>query len=258
MTMRTDITPLVLTYNEEANIGRTLARLTWAPRVVVVDSFSTDMTVAICRDHPNVEVVQRAFDDHTAQWNFGLQHVHSDWVLSLDADYVLSEALVAELSRWQPSSGVDGYFASFDYCVFGRPLRASLYPARIVLFRAGRATYAVDGHTQRLQLAGATAALGGHIQHDDRKPVDRWLADQVRYSHLEARHLLEARVGDLGRNDRLRQRIVWMPALVGVYALVARGLALDGWAGFYYVLQRVIAESLLSLRLLDERLRRGA
>jgi len=58
-----DITPLILTFNEAANIERTLARLTWAARVVVVDSFSTDDTVDICRRYANVDVVPRRFDE---------------------------------------------------------------------------------------------------------------------------------------------------------------------------------------------------
>ena len=77
--MLDQITPLVLTFNEEANIGRTLARLTWAPRVVVVDSHSTDRTLEIVRGFPNVEVVQRAFDTFASQWNFGLKSVRTAW-----------------------------------------------------------------------------------------------------------------------------------------------------------------------------------
>ena len=94
------ITPLVLTFNEAPNIDRTLARLQWARRVVVVDSFSTDETLAICGRYPNVDLKQRRFDNHTDQWNWGLDQITTEWVLSLDADYVLTEALIDELSSW--------------------------------------------------------------------------------------------------------------------------------------------------------------
>ena len=63
---RTTITPLILTYNEEANIDRTLGRLTWADRVVVVDSYSTDATVDLATSYDNVDLVQREFDHHTS------------------------------------------------------------------------------------------------------------------------------------------------------------------------------------------------
>src|SRR5262245_29630567 len=115
-----DITPLVLTFNESANIERTLAALAWASRVVVIDSFSTDETLAICGRHPQVQVIQRAFDDHTTQWNYGLNQVRTPWVLSLDADYVLTNDVVSEFAALVPDEDLDGYSAAFTYCVFGR------------------------------------------------------------------------------------------------------------------------------------------
>jgi glycosyltransferase involved in cell wall biosynthesis len=254
---RSFVTPLVLTYNEEPNIERTLGRLDWAERVVVIDSGSTDRTAALCRARPNVEVIERTFDDHVAQWNFGLAQVRTEWVLSLDADYVLSPAFVDELGQWQPTRDVHGYSAGFEYCVFGRPLRASLYPPRIVLFRRRQATFVADGHTQLLQLDGAPGTFRARIQHDDRKPLDRWFAEQWRYAGLEARHLTDAPPDRLRSIDRIRRRAVLAPALVGLYALIGRGLVWDGWPGWHYVWQRVVAESLLSLRLVDERLRGG-
>ena len=53
------ITPLILTYNEAPNIDRTLASLTWASRIVVIDSQSTDATLAILSRYPQVEVLDR-------------------------------------------------------------------------------------------------------------------------------------------------------------------------------------------------------
>src|ERR1041385_6340109 len=105
--MLDQITPLVLTYNEAPNIGRTLEKLSWAKEVVVVDSFSTDETLEIIRKFPQVRLVQRKFDNHTAQWNFGLAQVRTDWVLSLDADYVLSEELIHEIRVLKPPSTSD-------------------------------------------------------------------------------------------------------------------------------------------------------
>src|SRR6185295_4953185 len=97
--MLDQITPLVLTFNESPNIGRALERLTWAKEVVVVDSFSTDDTLALARGFPNVRVVQRAFDSFADQCNFGLEQIQTPWVLSLDADYILSQELVRELTQ---------------------------------------------------------------------------------------------------------------------------------------------------------------
>lgn len=255
MPVLSDITPLVLTWNEAANIERTLARLGWARRVVVVDSGSTDETVAICGRYPQVDVVTRAFDDHTSQWNFGLDQVTTEWVLALDADYVLSEDLVAELGEVPDTPAIDGYLARFTYCVRGRPLRASIYPPRVVLFRTARCRYVPDGHTQRLQVAGGSGELRGRVLHDDRKGIDRWFLDQLRYSAHEARLLAETPRSQLNAADRIRRAILPAPALVCAYVLFGKGLVLDGWPGCYYAMQRTLAELLLSVRLLESRLR---
>jgi glycosyltransferase involved in cell wall biosynthesis len=108
------ITPLILTYNEAPNIDRTLQKLTWASRIVVIDSrYSTDGTLDILQHYPQVECCQRKFDTHAAQWNYGLKQIDTEWVLSPDADYVLSDALIDELTRFVLTSHIHGYFASF-------------------------------------------------------------------------------------------------------------------------------------------------
>lgn len=95
-----EVTPLILTFNEVENLDRVLQRLTWAKRIVVIDSFSTDGTVDILKAYSQVEVYQRSFDTHGTQWNYGLEKIHSDWVLSLDADYVLTEELLDEIAAF--------------------------------------------------------------------------------------------------------------------------------------------------------------
>ena len=70
---------------------------------------------------------------------------------------------------------------------------------------------------------------------------------------IESRHLLTAAPGTLSKQDRLRLRVYYAPAVMFVYLLVGRRLALDGWPGWFYVLQRTLAETMLSLRLLVER-----
>ena len=64
-----EITPLVLTFNEAANIDRTLAGLAWARRVVVLDSGSDDETADLVRQHANAVLIERRFDSHAAQWS---------------------------------------------------------------------------------------------------------------------------------------------------------------------------------------------
>lgn len=247
------ITPVVLTYNEAPNIGRCLDRLRWASCTVVVDSGSTDGTAAIVQDHPNAVMHPRPFDNHTAQWNYGLDLARTPWVLSLDADYMLGDALIEELKTLTPTGEVDAYYAPFRYCIEGRPLRACLYPPRAVLFRKDRCRYVQDGHTQLLRVPGKAVHLTSPIDHDDRKPLSHWIWSQDRYASLEAEKLTHADPAGLRFQDRLRMRIIFAPAMTLCYTLFVRGVVLDGWPGWYYAFQRTLAEILLSLRLLEKR-----
>lgn len=244
---------LILAYNEAPNIGRTLDALTAFPEVLVLDSGSTDETLAIAACYPNVRVATRPFDSHAAQWNHGLTAcgLNRGWVLALDADYVLPEALVGEIDALVPVDDVSGYLTGFRYCVWGRELSGSLYPPVVTLYRREKARYVQDGHTQRVQIDGRVLPLSGRIRHDDRKPLARWLASQDRYAQLECELLLSKPWAALRWRDRLRRMKVVTPWLVPLYCLtVGRGL-LDGWAGLYYALQRGVAETILSLKLFE-------
>ncbi|PZO35362.1 MAG: glycosyl transferase [Pseudanabaena frigida] len=248
------ITPLILTYNEAPNIGRTLERLNWAERIVVIDSYSDDTTLEILNQYRQVEVYQRKFDNHTIQWNYGLAQINSEWVLSLDADYVLSEEMISELLsmfKTEKSELLDGYFAQFRYCVSGKPLRATLLPPRQVLFKKDKAIYIDDGHTQLLQVKGKSGTLKASINHDDRKSLSRWLWAQDRYMKIESQKLLSTPASQLSFGDRLRKQKVFAPIVVLLYCLILKGGILDGWAGWYYAWQRMLAEILLAIRLIE-------
>jgi len=249
-----EITVLILTYNEAPNIRRTLGRLRWAHRIVVVDSFSTDETVEIVNGFSNADLVQRRFDSFARQCNFGLEQIRSPWVLSLDADYVVSDELLREIANLMVDDAASGYSVRFRYCIQGAPLRASLYPPRTILYRKHGARYVDDGHGHHVIVSGPRKMLFGYIDHDDRKTFDRWLSEQTRYSTAEARKLRETSPACLNFADRLRRWVVPAPFLVFFYTLFVKGLILDGWPGWCYVLQRTLAETVLSLRLVEARL----
>ncbi len=246
------VTPLILVYNEAPNIDRTLQKLTWASRIVVVDSkYSSDGTLNILKKYPQVEVFQRSFDTHANQWNYGLEQVTTPWTLSLDADYVLSDDLIAELKVLSPEDSYDGYFIRFKYCVFGKPLSGTLLPPRQVLHRTQKSHYIDDGHTQVLAVDGNSGQLTSYVYHDDRKPLSRWLWAQDRYMVLEVKKLLGTPTSELSVGDRIRKTKVLAPFIVLVYCLVIKRGILDGWPGWYYAFQRILAETLLSIRLIE-------
>jgi hypothetical protein len=229
--MLDQITPLILTYNEAPNIARALASLSWAKDIVIVDSFSDDDTVEIASSFRQVRIVQRAFDSHRNQWEFGLRAttIATPWVLP----------------------GTAGYRANFVYCVKGNKLNSGIYPPVTVLYRREAASYIQDGHTQRVTLEGAIEPLKSPMFHDDRKSLKRWFSSQTCYTELEAQKLLAADRNTLGLADRMRRWRFLMPPAMLFYCLIVRGGIFDGWPGFYYAFQRALAEGMLSLHLIE-------
>jgi glycosyltransferase involved in cell wall biosynthesis len=249
--MLEEVTPLLITYNEAPNISRCLQHITWAKKIVVIDSHSNDETLEIIHYYPQVEIFQRKFDSFANQCNYGLSKISSTWVLSLDADYVLSEELVAEIKALPEESEDDGYFARFKYCVFGKPLHGTLLPPRQVLFRRDKAVYRDDGHAHQVIVEGVSKVLSSCIYHDDRKPLSRWLWAQDRYMLIEAKKLTETPMQELSLSDRIRKQKILAPFVILFYCLILKGGILDGWHGWYYTFQRVFAEILLSIRLIE-------
>ena len=246
--MLEQITPLILTFNEQANIDRTLSGLGWAKDIVVVDSGSGDATCEILQQHGSVRTYQRDFDSHAGQWNFGLTRtdIKTEWVLALDADYVLPNALVEEIGKLVPATATTGYQAFFTYLVDGKALRCSLYPPVTVLFRKIGSHYIQDGHTQRIHTSGQLEKLKVPIKHDDRKSFEHWFKSQQRYARLEAAQLRGKGFCQLNWPDKLRKCLVITPLLVPIYLLFYKGLVLDLGKGVKYAGQRTLAEILLS------------
>jgi glycosyltransferase involved in cell wall biosynthesis len=241
------ITPVILTRDEEPNIGRTLERLTWAREVIVCDSGSRDATLDLARRFPNVRVVERPLDTLANQWTFAVDQATSDWVLTLDADYIVPAAFVEEMSSLDFAAA--GYEASFIYAINGRPLRTTLYTPRAVLLRRDCSTFYMDGHTQRVRVDGSVVPVREKIIHDDRKSMRNFMARQRRYMRDEAAKLRAADPRTLNAAARVRRLRVVAPFVVIPYLLFAKGLVLDGRAGLRYVLERFIAEAMLSREL---------
>jgi glycosyltransferase involved in cell wall biosynthesis len=249
--MLEQVTPLILTYNEAPNIQRTLQKLTWANRIVVIDSYSTDETLEILSSYPKVEVFKRKFDSFASQCNYGLSKITSEWVLSLDADYIVTDELIKEIHTLAAETDIYSYSVRFKYCVFGKPLRGTLLPPRKVLYKKQKANYQDDGHAHRVVVDGKSVELSAYIHHDDRKPLSRWLWAQQRYMVIETKKLLETPNNELSLGDRIRKQKILAPLIIFVYCLIVKGAILDGWQGWYYTFQRVLAEVLLSIHLIE-------
>ena len=256
--MLEQVTPVLLTYNENRNIGRTLAHLGWAKDIVVVDSGSTDGTLTTLEKFSKVRVFNRHFDTHGNQWRYATEqtNIETEWLLRLDADYQMSAALVAELARLEPVTAVSAYRVAFDYAVFSRKLVSSLYPPKAILLRRGRFSVSDKGHADVWDVRGDVVTLKGRITHDDHKPISQWLIGEGRCLQRELDWMMRLRKA--GPVHWLRVRPPLMPIAVFLYCLFGKGLILNGRAGIFYALQRMVAEAVLSLMVLEEKWRDDA
>jgi len=196
------ITPLILTYNEAPNIGRTLEQLRWAKEIVVVDSFSDDETLEIISAFPQARVFQRKFASFADQCNFGLGEtfIRSEWVLSLDADERVSEELksaIQNLRNQNIEQLADGYLIARRSFYMGRWIRGGgWYPDRqLRLFKKTQARW--EGphiHESVKMSAGARVEVleGDLLHYPVRDAIYHHRMIGERYAPLGARQMFEA------------------------------------------------------------------
>lgn len=245
---------MVLTYDEEPNIERTLESLRWASDVIVVDSGSTDQTEQIARSFPNVRWYFRRFDRHVAQWEHGIHQtgIATEYILALDADMQVTSPLLKEIEETFLSGGFEGGVIPFKYQYHGKALAGSLCPPQLRLFKRIEVRVAQPDHTQRFSVAGSIYKFRSSLIHDDRKSVERWVASQLSYQLLNEKELSNG--GRRRMRDRLRH-IGIMPPIVGLLAYVRAGGPFRGAAAARYAYERTVAEGLLAIRLMDARLK---
>lgn len=221
------LTVTVITRNEAANIGAVLESVAWADQTVVVDSESTDDTVALARRHtPNVFV--RGWPGFSAQKNFAAEQAANDWILSVDADERVTPALADEIRRLLAGEPrALGYRIPRVSFYLGRWIRSTdWYPdpqLRLYDRRAGR--WIGDYVHEHVEVSGAVEQLQNDLQHLPYRDISHHLQTMDRYTTLAAGQMVAA-----GR------RVV-APALLarplGAFArnYVLRGGWRDGTAG---------------------------
>lgn len=247
------ITPLVLTFNEEPNIARTLESLRWADRVVVLDSGSTDATQEIVNSFPNVAWFVRPFDSFSAQSDYGIHQaaITTDYVLALDADMNVSQSIVNEIETFFLPNNYSGGVFGFEYRLLGQPIKGSIYPALLKLFKRSEVKVTQVGHGHKFSVDGEVYHFKSPLIHDDRKPLERWTSSQLSYSAIEAKRLLVNEPSRL--QDKLRKLGI-MPPIAAAVAYIKAGGPFGGAAAARYAYERATFECLLAIRLMSERL----
>ena len=186
------ISATIITYNEQTNIARAIESLRCCDEVVVVDSGSTDRTVEIATNL-GARVIDMEWRGFAGQKNYASSRAENDWILSLDADEALSEALEAEI--WQikkngPSH--DGYTMPRMAQYLGRwILHSGWYPDRKVrLFDRRKANWVGEYVHESVRVNGAVGHLESNILHYTCSSLSEHLRTLDRYTTLAAEQLI--------------------------------------------------------------------
>ncbi|MHB8644064.1 MAG: glycosyltransferase family 2 protein [Gaiellaceae bacterium] len=270
------VSVIVMTKNEERNLGACLSSVERFAEVFVVDSGSTDATRAIAQTHG---AIVRDFEwngryPKKKQWALDQLPFAHDWVLYVDADervtYELAKEITALFANGTPRAA--GYFITLDYVFLGRVLRHGHQVKKLALFNRARGRFVdypdlnatnmweVEGHYQPA-IEGPTVALRGRIRHEDHDSLYEWFARHNRYSDWEAvlrangALTSEAETLPAGRQllKRLFARLPFRGFLSFIYTYVFRLGLLDGRAGFQFAVAKAFYYWQVDLKLRELR-----
>jgi len=260
MNTRVPVSVIIPIKNEAVNLPRCLDCVKWADEIFVVDSQSTDGSIAIAQDF-GAKVVQFEFN---GTWpkkkNWALENLafRNEWVFILDADEVLPAQAKAEFAKAITDPGdVAGYWINRRFMFMGRWLRHAYYPNwNLRLFRRvlGRYEKLTDAPTnsgdnevhEHVLVNGRTAKLQVEIDHYAFPSIDVFVEKHNRYSNWEARvaaeTLPDSSSGKISSQpvDRRRklktlsQRLPFRPLLRFLYVYVWQKGFLDGAEGYYF------------------------
>jgi glycosyltransferase involved in cell wall biosynthesis len=190
MTGRARVSCTIICFDEEDNIRAALESVKWCDEIVVVDSFSTDRTIEICREYTD-QIHQRPWPGFVEQKSFALSQTHFPWVLNLDADERVSPELRREIQAVLVHPVADGYYIPRLVFYLGRWWwRGGWYPDyRLRLFRRDRVVWGgVDPH-EKVILHGRSARLRSPMLHYTYRDVGAHLATINFFTGVAAREL---------------------------------------------------------------------
>jgi glycosyltransferase involved in cell wall biosynthesis len=181
------ITAIMLTLNEEHHLPGAIEIVKpWAEDIFIVDSCSTDKTVAIALER-GVKIIQRRFTNFGDQWNFAIERlpINTPWTMKLDPDERVTAELVEEMSPIvQSENSCEGYWIPRRLWFMGKPLR--VFTDVLRLWRTGKCHFSDVIVNEHPLIDGKVGRLRGIIEHYDSPDLTHWADKQNRYSTMEA------------------------------------------------------------------------
>lgn len=272
-----NITVIILTYNEELNIGQALKNVSgWAKEIIILDSGSNDSTIKIAEGF-GAKIFYRQFDNYANQRNYALKElsITTEWILFLDADEYLTEELKKEISETLVSTDFDGFYLKRRFYFWGKWIKhGGYYPIWILrLFKKDK------GHIEReinehFVVEGKVGYLKNDFADDNKKKLTEWIAKHNKYATYEAEELFKSKQrkqagekdefaklsGSQAQKKRWIREYIWnplMPPLIRpfiyfFYRYIIKFGFLDGRAGFvYHFLQGLWYPFLIDVKFLE-------
>jgi (heptosyl)LPS beta-1,4-glucosyltransferase len=187
------ITALIITKNEEKNIGECLDCLDWVNEIIVVDSGSSDKTAEICSKYP-VRLFQREWPGFGPQKNFGIDQAKGDWILIVDADERVTPGLKNEIfSVIQSHTPYAGYEIPRRNFFYDKWIRyGGAYPDyQLRLFKRNEGHYDQTPVHEQFILKGPAGYLSSPLDHFTERQISDHFKKFDQYTSLAAQHELE-------------------------------------------------------------------
>ncbi len=187
------ISAIILTKNEEENIKDCLQGLSWCDEKIVIDDESEDRTPEIAQKL-GAKLYNRRLVNFSDQRNYGLEKAKGDWILFVDADERISQALWYEIMQYisDPIENLSGFFLKRVDLMWGKELRhgesGTLKLLRLAKMGSGKWTGTVH---ERWNISGKTAILDNPLYHYPHATVGQFLKEINKYTDLRAKELYE-------------------------------------------------------------------
>jgi len=183
---------LLPTFNNEELVRECLESLGWADETLVVDSYSTDRTLEICRAH-GARIVQHEYINSAKQKNWAIPQCAHEWILQMDTDERLEGDTVQAIQTVlrNPPTDVDGYKFPFKHHILGKWVRvAGLYPEyHLRLFRKAVGRFQEREVHAHVIVPGRVETIPHHFLHYGMPTISKQFANLDRYSRYEADEL---------------------------------------------------------------------
>jgi glycosyltransferase involved in cell wall biosynthesis len=188
------ISVVIITLNAEKGMERALSSVQWADEIVVVDSGSTDKTLEIARRYTD-NIFYRKFDDFSLQKNFAISKCSNEWVMSLDADEIVSAGLEKRLKGFMLEDKV-GYRIRRETYIFGRLMEYGGHDKDMPIrfFNRQKAMFIQPIH-EFVQANGEIGLIEEPIMHYSSESIEDYMRKFFLYTSIEAKFMLEKGIG---------------------------------------------------------------